>query len=379
MKFSLVGPVYPYRGGIAHYNTQLALTLASRGHTVQVVSFKRQYPAWLYPGESDKDPSQHPLLTPAEYLLDPLYPWTWLKTLGVIRQSLPDRVVFNWWTTFWAPAYAFLTWRLRRSGIQVLFLVHNVQPHESRFFDRFLARLALGQAGGFITQTAREAERLKELFVGQGQIQRTRVQICPHPEYEMFSSQRIPQVEARRKLQLPGEGPVLLFFGIVRPYKGLEYLLEAIRRSALQGVNPYLIVAGEFWEQKQHYLEIIERLELKDRVRLDNRYIPDEEVADYFSAADLFVAPYVQGTQSGSAHLALGFGLPVVASLSIVDETLMEREGSQTWLAQPGDADSLAIAIRTALQAVQAGNIPKPQVATVGGWERLAQVIEEWE
>jgi glycosyltransferase involved in cell wall biosynthesis len=195
----------------------------------------------------------------------------------------------------------------------------------------------------------------------------------------MFSSQRIPQVEARRKLQLPGEGPVLLFFGIVRPYKGLEYLLEAIRRSALQGVNPYLIVAGEFWEQKQHYLEIIERLELKDRVRLDNRYIPDEEVADYFSAADLFVAPYVQGTQSGSAHLALGFGLPVVASLSIVDETLMEREGSQTWLAQPGDADSLAIAIRTALQAVQAGNIPKPQVATVGGWERLAQVIEEWE
>ncbi|TLM99460.1 hypothetical protein FDZ73_21815 [bacterium] len=143
MKIVLVGPVYPYRGGIAHYTTMLAKTLQDAGHDVKVISFKRQYPKWLYPGQSDRDPSGEPLTVPASYPLDPLYPWTWTRTVSSICRDKPDMVLFQWWTTFWAPAFAVVAAMLKRRRIRVGFLIHNVIPHEARPWDKILAKMAL--------------------------------------------------------------------------------------------------------------------------------------------------------------------------------------------------------------------------------------------
>jgi glycosyltransferase involved in cell wall biosynthesis len=166
--------------------------------------------------------------------------------------------------------------------------------------------------------------------------------------YDVFAGQKIPQAEARARLGLPGSGPILLFFGLVRPYKGLACLLDALALLNDLAEPPYLVVAGEFWQAKEAYQQQINRLGLARQVRLDNRYIPNEEVSLYFSAADLFVAPYTGGTQSGSLKLALGFGLPAVASRAIASD-LDEYVDRGVTLVETGDAHSLAAGMRQAL------------------------------
>ncbi len=305
MKITLVGPVYPYRGGIAHYNASLAHALAASGHTVRLVSFRRQYPSRLYPGESDKDPSTQPLTYPADYILDPLFPWTWLRAARTIRADRPDIVLFHWWTTFWAPAYTALAWLIRRR-IRTSFLIHNVLPHEARAWDRFLARTALHQGNSFIVQAPHEHEKLSTLIPPASKVIETQ-----HPAYKPFSGEPVLKVDARQQLELPEGIPVLLFFGIVRPYKGLRYLVEALAQVS----KPVrLVVAGEFWEDIGTYRQQIKSLNLENKVIILNRYIPNEEAHLLFSAADALVAPYIGGTQSGAAGLASGYGLPMIVT-----------------------------------------------------------------
>lgn len=331
MKVTIIGPVYPYRGGIAHYTSLLAQALSER-HQIQIVSFKRQYPAWLYPGKTDKDPSLSPLLVDALYILDPFYPWTWWQAIRAIENFQPDLVVCQWWTTFWAPAFAFISFWLRSKGIALVFLIHNVFPHEPKFWDRPLAHLALRTGETFIVQTTQEHERLLTLFPYAS------VVLCPHPVYDMFAAQRIPQAEARKHLDVSPNKPTVLFFGIVRPYKGLKYLIEALALLRDRGFTTQLIVAGEFWEDRKIYEAQISKLGLTEQVILDDRYIPNEELGLLFSAADLFVAPYIGGTQSGAVKMAVGFGLPVITTRS---EWL--TEGSEMGQCVP-PADSAALA-----------------------------------
>lgn len=333
MKITLIGPVYPYRGGIAHYTTSLALALQRAGHEVITISFKRQYPAFLYPGESDKDPSKNPVRVNAEYLLDPLYPWTWLQTAKKILAAQPDLVVIQWWVTFWGLAYGALA-RLVGKKIKTAYLIHNVLPHENRSWDRLLARFALGPASAFIVQASSQHKRLQEL------LPKARIYLCNHPMYGRFSEQMISKPEARKFLGLPDEASILLFFGIVRPYKGLKYLLDALSRS--DDVT-WLIVAGEFWEDVELYQRQIETLGLTRRVVLFNRYIPNEEAHWIFSAADALVAPYIGGTQSGVVELAHGYGLPVIMTDIIAPQTQNER--NDVYIVPAKDTQALTLAI----------------------------------
>jgi glycosyltransferase involved in cell wall biosynthesis len=368
MKITLVGPVYPYRGGIAHYSALLARALIAHGHSVQVISFQRQYPGWLYPGRSDKDPSHQPLRTDAEYLLDPLHPGTWLRAGRRIVEINPDLVVVQWWTTFWAVPFAALSTYLRRKGLQVIYVIHNVLPHEQRFWDVWLAKLALGRSQAFIVQTEREDERLHALFPS------ALTRLCPHPIYNLFTDRKIPKQDARRRLGLPEDQFVLLFFGIVRPYKGLRYLLEALERLKRENLYSYLLVSGEIWGEKDEYTTRIEQLGLESQVRLDDRYIPDEEAAIMFSAADILVAPYIGGTQSGAAEMALGFGLPVIAT-QLVAAGLSTQDLSNVQVVPPGDVSALVSAIRVFRESHNNSVVaPEP---LPDDWWRLVQVLVE--
>lgn len=370
MKFTVVGPVYPYRGGIAHYTSQLILALEKAGHTVQVVSFSRQYPQWLYPGKSDKDPSKINWRISARYTLDPINPLTWRGTVNMIKQQKPDLVIIQWWTTFFAPVYAYFGWLLKRINIKAGFIIHNVLPHEQRFFDPYLAKMALSAGHFFIAQTDIEKKRLLQLLPDRN------VTVCHLPTYTFLTDRKVPKEEARQKIGFPLSQPFILFFGIVRPYKGLKILLDsmAILKKNYSARNPFLLVAGEIWENKEEYLEQINNLNLEDCVRLDDRYIPDEEAAVIFSAADMLVAPYINGTQSAAVGLALGFDLPVIMT-EVVAVGVSEENKQISRVVKNGDAEDLARAMQDEINnpiIIHPGN----RVGE-GEWQRLISTLEE--
>ncbi|MFC2042748.1 glycosyltransferase [Chloroflexota bacterium] len=343
MNITLVGPVYPFRGGIAHFNTLLARALKNHGHHTQVISFKKQYPNWLYPGRSDQDPSKRPLRVDAEFLLDPFCPWTWHQTAERILQVQPDFVVIHWWTTFWAVPFAALSAFLRRKHILTVYLIHNVTPHEKKTWDPWLARLALSKGDAFLVQTHQEKQHLLYLMPD------ARVKVSQHPVYSIFTESRIPKDQAKKRLGLTEESPIILFFGIVRKYKGLKYLLEALALLRDQEVKTYLVIAGEFWEDIAIYTRQIEDLNLSNLVRIDDRYVPNEEVTLLLSAADLMVAPYVHGTQSGAAEVALGSGLPLIVT-DIVAQGIPERNKDKITVVPAADSSALASAIKNLIQ-----------------------------
>lgn len=366
-----MGPVFPFRGGIAHFTTSLA-NAAAQAHTVEVLSFRRLYPRILYPGDSDRDPSRarFGLECPAEFRLDALNPLTWVAAANRLAAHPPDFVIVPWWTTFLTLPLGWLARALRNRRIPVIFLVHNVLPHERRCPDRVLARWALRGGEGFVVLTPGEKVRLMDLLHGPRV-----VAVSPHPVYRFFASGRMDKDEARRLLGLPLGAPLLLFFGFVRPYKGVETLLDAVRLLKDLGQEAHLLVAGEVWDDGARLRRRIESLGIQERVRIDDRYIPNEEVGKYFSASDVFVAPYAAGTQSGSLRIATAFSLPAV-----VTETIAPPEGfppGQGRVVPAGDPPALAQAIAAMLStSVPSASPWRPQEAD-GGWSALVATLVE--
>jgi glycosyltransferase involved in cell wall biosynthesis len=368
MRIVLIGPVYPYRGGIAHHTTMLERSLRTGGHDVLVISFSRQYPRWLYPGVSDKDPSHSPFTIRGEYLLDPIYLWTWQKAIKRILTYKPHLVAIQWWTTFWALPFSYITNVLRKNHIPATYIIHNVLPHEQRVWDRWLARVALGNVKRIIVQSPTEKERLLALIPSMD------VSLCAMPAFPKFSEDKSSKSEAKRKLGLNDQTQILLFFGIIRPYKGLQILLDALAILQKQGLKPYLIIAGEFWEDKEAYLKIIDRLHLNPQIRIDDRYIPNEEAHTYFTASDVLIAPYTGGTQSAVAALALGYNLPVILTKQIADG-VSDHHSINTHVIPPGDPEALARAIQIVLD--ETTKIDSKQVDVQDAWGKLADQLVE--
>lgn len=363
MSIVLVGPVYPYRGGIAHFTTQLAQHLMQLAD-VRVISYSRQYPRWLYPGDSDRDPSAQGTRVDAEYLLDALNPLSWEKTARKIVSYKPPSVILQWWTSFLAPATFWVARRLRAVGIPVIFLIHNVMPHEARRWDPAVARAVLGQSNRCVTLSEREQTRLSRLLPA------VPVQTAALPVYR-FEGVVPEQSMARWRLGLPADQKVLLFFGLVRPYKGLAVLMEALGLLCRRGVLPHLVVAGEFWEPVERYERLAVEHGVGGQVHFFARYIPDEDVPLFFAAADVFVAPYTAGTQSGALRMAMGFGLPLVAS-NAVFVTTDAPSGYPLAIAPAGDAAALAEAI---LACWNAPRVVLDDAYLQAGWHALIRML----
>jgi len=347
----------------------LAKSLASR-HNAQVISFKSQYPSWLYPGKSNLDPSQATLQINAKFLIHPLNPWTWINTSNHIQLLNVDFTILQWWTTFWSLAFISLGLLLKRHGVPILYIIHNVLPHEPRFFDPWLSYYALKQGDAFICQTKKEAIILHDF------LPEAKIAIAPHPIYNMFNQKGISKERARQILNLPIDQPVALFFGIVRGYKGLSFLLEAIAHLKQQGKLVKLIVAGEFWERISDYMKRINQLQITELVHIENRYIPNEEVSVYFSAADVFVAPYIGGTQSGAVKIALAYGLPCVLTTPIAGQEFNQIRTLPVKVVPPGDSSALAQAILECLSSPSSKDLKNPLLDNAG-WDELVNVIEK--
>ena len=258
MKIALLGPTYPFRGGISHYTTLLCRALR-QNHHVKFISFKRQYPKFLFPGKSDRDPSKNPVkIDNVYYVLDPFNPFTWIAVSRTIKEYKPDKLVIPWWVAFWTPQFwSILTMVKKHLNSEIVFLCHNVVEHESNIFKKMASKAVLSKGDRFITHSKEETRRLYDLL-GES----INAITAFHPTYAALSDNRCTKEQAKETLGLSGN--VLLFFGFIRDYKGLGVLLDALP-VILKHKDLTLLVVGEFWKDKQGYLDKIERFGLSSK------------------------------------------------------------------------------------------------------------------
>lgn len=303
MRIALLSCFYPFRGGISQFNASLYLELG-KNHTVKAFNFKRQYPEFLFPGKTQyvtKDDDAVSIESDA--LLDTANPFTYGRTYREIRDWKPDLVVISYWMSYFGPSLGYVARRLKKH-FKVISILHNVIPHEPKFFDSPLTKYFLSGCAGNVTLCGEVAEDLFRLSPKALNV------TLFHPIYGHFG-EKLPREEAERTLGIRPGMKNLLFFGLIREYKGLDILLEAFGR--LDG-SYQLIVAGEPYGSFDKYRSIIDKSPAKDRIRLFTHYIKDSEVKNYFSAADLAVLPYRSATQSGISAIAYHFEVPMVVT-----------------------------------------------------------------
>jgi len=315
MRIALVGPLAPWRGGLAQYLGLLGDALMSHAE-VRGATFTRQYPGFLFPGRSQIDPAAERPRFPVDALLDSIDPLSWWRTAYRLEQFAPGGVVLKWWIPFFAPAFASSVGPLRKRGTRVVLVCDNLIPHERRPFDGALTRWMMRNSDGYLVMSDSVERDLDRLKPGAP---RRRV---PHPLYAQFDRGRFTRESARAKLGLEGE--VALFFGYVRHYKGLDTLLEAWPR--VRERRPVtLVVAGEFYEDAAPYRRLAEAAGGEVAVRILDRYLPDDQVEAVFKAADVAVLPYRSATQSGVTHVAYALGAPVITTdVGGLGETVIE-------------------------------------------------------
>lgn len=306
MKICLIGPTHPFRGGISHYTTLLYRHLRKR-HQALFISFVRQYPKWLFPGKTDIDPSHNQIQEPGvKRILDSMNPLTWFATIRSITKFKPDLVIIPWWVSFWAPQFWTISFFIKVfTQSKILFLCHNVVEHESKWIDKILTRLVLNNGDQFIVHSNEDQANLKAI------IPDATVKKTYHPTYDVFNMADSDPDKVRKKYHI--KGYILLFFGFVREYKGLKYLLNAMPQI-LKTQDVTLLIVGEFWKDKEQYLSLISDLGIEKNVIVVDEYVPNEDVRDYFSTADLVIQPYTSATGSGVVQTAFGFHKPVIAT-----------------------------------------------------------------
>jgi len=306
MRIALIGPTYPFRGGISHYTTLLYREL-KKHHQAQLFSFKRQYPSIFFPGKEDKDRSDNAIKEPgAQPVLDSMNPLTWVTAARRVCRFAPQLTLLQWWASFWAPQFTVISSLIKLlSTSRVFFVCHNVHSHDANAIGKLCTRIALRAGDAFLVHSAQDKQRMGRLFPSKPIVR------AFHPTYDVFRTRNLTRAQARAELGVSGN--VLLFFGFIRPYKGLRYLLEAMP-LILKQLDVTLLVAGEFWKNERPIRSLAERLGVAARVRFDARYVPNEKVEAYFAASDLVVLPYVSATGSGIVQAAYGMDRPVLAT-----------------------------------------------------------------
>ncbi len=307
-KILIVGPAHPLRGGLATFNERLALSFKEQGHECDILSFSLQYPSILFPGKSQFSVDAAPQNIKIFSNINSINPINWLLVGNKIAKAKYDIVIFRYWLSFMAPAFGTIARRIKTNGHScIIAITDNLIPHEKRFFDNSLTRYFINTCDGFLTMSEAVKQQLISWNVKKP------IMYTPHPMYDMFGA-GIEKNEAKIKLGLETNCNYLLFFGFIRRYKGLHLLLDALHDERIRNRNLKVIIAGEFYEDAKPYLNQIAQLNLQDRVELRNEFIPNSEVATYFSAADAVIQPYTDATQSGVTQIAYYYNKPMIVT-----------------------------------------------------------------
>ena len=309
MHIVLLGTAYPFRGGLATFNERLARQLQAEGHKVEVITFTLQYPSFLFPGKTQYSSEKAPTDLHISQQVNSCNPLNWIKVGRRIRQMQPDLLITCYWMAFFAPCYSIIERIAKSNGkTRCVALVHNMIPHEPSLLDKLFAPLYVRATDGFVALSDSVVQDINRLDPSHKP-----KTSYPHPIYDHYGEQ-MSKEEACLALHLQPEKQYILFFGLVRAYKGLDLLLDAFGFVKDQLPNLQLIIAGEFYEDEDKYRIQIESNQLTDRVIIKNEFIADADLRKYFGAADLIVQPYKSATQSGVTQVAFHFEKPMLVT-----------------------------------------------------------------
>lgn len=304
-KIVMIGPVYPFKGGIAHYTGLMCNALAKKCD-VTMVSYKMQYPKVLFKKEQRDYANDIFKVENTNYWLNTANPFNIIQTARKINALKPEIVIIQWWHPYFAPCYWLLSKCIKEC--KVMFVCHNVFPHEKFPFDKKLSRLALKRGNRFIVHSKLDEGNLKTIKADAQYIRTV------HPTYNAFKLEGMSKEDARKYLGLNCDEKVLLFFGFVREYKGLKHLIRAMPQIVSNLDHVRLMVVGDFDGDKEQYINLIQSESVIEAVQIVDGYIPDKAVEPYFAACDLVILPYESATQSGIVQIAFGFEKPVIAT-----------------------------------------------------------------
>lgn len=331
----MIGPVYPFRGGISHYTGAMAKSLA-KDFEVFTVSYKMQYPKILFKSEQRDFDNDTFKVHDTKYLINTANPFNWINSARKIKKFKPDYVIMQWWHPYFSPCYTGLSMFTRK--IPKIFVCHNVFPHERFPLDRFLTRTVLKKGRAYITHSAMDAEDLK------GIVSEPNYETTVLPVHNSFKMKHLTKPQARLAAEVSEDKKILLFFGFVRDYKGLRHIINAMPEIVEYDSNIRLMIVGEFRSDKENYLEQIKNLGVGDNIDIVDGYIPDSGIEKYFAASDLIVLPYESATQSGIVQIAYGFEKPVIAT-NVGGLPEVVANGKTGYIVEPKNPKALAEAV----------------------------------
>ncbi len=346
----IIGPAYPLRGGLATYNERLAKAFIDQGHITDIFTFSLQYPSFLFPGTSQYSEEPAPQNLSIRVCINSINPFNWLKVGLEIKKLKPDLIVVRYWLPFMGPCLGTILRIVKwNKHTKIVCIADNIIPHEKRPGDNIFTKYFIKPIDAFITMSEKvladldvfNTKNKKRLFI-------------PHPLYDNFGD-ILSKKEAIEKLDLDPSFSYLLFFGFIRAYKGLDLLIQAMK--FISNPNLKLIIAGEFYEESQHYYQLIKNLNLHDKIILKTNFITDSEVKYYFCASDLVVQPYKSATQSGVTPLAYHFEIPMVVT-NVGGLTAMVPDGKVGLIAE-SNPESIASKINDFFQNQNAEEFKK--------------------
>lgn len=306
-KVVIIGPAHPLRGGLATFNQRLAEQFTDEGHQCSIVSFSLQYPSFLFPGTTQYSSDPAPNDVTIHTLINSINPLNWLSVGNKLKKWKPDLIVVRYWLPFMGPALGTILWRVKKNKhTKIVCIADNVIPHEKRVGDISFTKYFLKAPHAFVTMSEKVLSDLRK-FTNKP------AQLVQHPLYDNFGPP-ISKEDARKHLGLTTSDKIVLFFGFIRRYKGLDLLLQAMGDERIRKENVKLLVAGEFYEDDKPYLDLIKENNLEQQVILKTTFIPDSEVRYYLCSGDCVIQPYKNATQSGVTPLAYHFEKPMVVT-----------------------------------------------------------------
>ena len=305
-KVIIIGPAYPYRGGIANFNNSLAKAFKKSGNEVEVISFKLQYPSFLFPGKTQYESSDPPEDIIITDLINSVNPLNWVSVAKTINKKKPDYVIIRYWLPFMAPCLGTIA-RLLQKKIKILAITDNIIPHEKRFGDFYLTKYFVSACDAFLTLSASVLDELSQFTNSE------KKKFVPHPIYDTFGK-KLDKERAKKNLKLNFEDNYLLFFGFVRKYKGLDLMLQAMSDKRIKDLGVKLIVAGEFYDSIDYYLDLMKELDIEKNIILRSDFIDEKDVKNYFCASDMITQTYRTATQSGVTQIAYHFERPMLVT-----------------------------------------------------------------
>lgn len=306
-KLVIIGPAWPLRGGLAAFDEKLAICFGEKGIQSSIHTFSLQYPSLLFPGKTQYSTQPAPQGINIKATINSINPFNWMKVGWQIMREKPDLIIVRYWIPFLGPCLGTILKIVHwNRHTKVISIVDNMIPHEKRLGDTLFTKYFASSIDGFVTMSEKVKNDVK-LFSHKPTL------VSPHPIFDHFGS-AIPALQARIQLGLGENDKIILFFGYIRKYKGLDLLIQAMKDIRIQQLGIRLLVVGEFYDAAQPYINLVNSLALQNQITFYDQFVPDQEVTNYVSAADFIIQPYKNATQSGVTPLAYHFSKPMLVT-----------------------------------------------------------------